>query len=701
MSRVQVAIGCLLLNAAALRGADARPYVISTYAGGAPAPPLAAMAMAADASGNVYFVDGYGYERAAALSNSVFKIDPSGSITRIAGDSRTGFSGDGGPATSAALYSPLAVAADNAGNVFIVDAGNQRVRRVSPDGTITTVAGGGSAVLGDGGPALAGQLNYPASVAVDSAGNLFIGELGRVRKVTRDGIITTVAGGGPNSPVDGAPATSVQLSTVIGVAVDGAGNLFIADENYNSDSDTFVYSIRKVSATGMLTTLPPITTCCYGALAADAAGNLFLPAGEAIWKISPSGTRTMVAGTGNYGSSPGMGDGGPATEAQLTSPTAVAVNSAGTLFIADYAGRNVRRVTSDGIIRTIGSIPSSAPLPSGDGGPATSAQLQLAVAGLSFQSGLTADTAGNLYIAETAAHRVRKVSPNGTITTVACVGGPRCSSASSCLPLGDGGPATKAALSYPTSVAVDAAGNLFIADSGNLRVRKVSADGMITTVAGNGSPPPYPRSAGDGGSATDTPVMPFGVAVDGAGNLFISEGNFADVRKVSTAGVITTAHDGLGFTNAATVDPAGNLYVAGFECGSDGSCFLSIRKISAAGAVTLIARSAGGLSLQPGNGMGDGGPAINAQIGFISSLAVDAAGNIFFSDLIAQRIREIDLNGIINTVGGNGASGYSGDGGPATKATLNFPFGLTTDSGGNLYVSDFNQAVRILRPSGQ
>jgi len=99
--------------------------------------------------------------------------------------------------------------------------------------------------------------------------------------------------------------------------------------------------------------------------------------------------------------------------------------------------------------------------------------------------------------------------------------------------------------------------------------------------------------------------------------------------------------------------------------------------------------------------MGDGGPAINAQIGFISSLAVDAAGNIFFSDLIAQRIREIDLNGIINTVGGNGASGYSGDGGPATKATLNYPFGLTTDSRGNVYVSDFNQAVRILRPSGQ
>jgi sugar lactone lactonase YvrE len=212
---------CTLSCTAALTAAQGQQYVISTYAGGAPASPSAAIALAADGSGNVYFVDGYGYQRTPARSNSVFKIEPSGSITRIAGNSRTGLSGDDGPGTSASLYSPLAVAVDRAGNAFIVDAGNQRIRRVSPDGKISTVAGGGAAVLGDGGAAIAGQLNYPNSIAIDGTGNLFIGEYGRVRKVTPDGIITTVAGGGPNNPGDGGPATSAQLATAMSIAVDG------------------------------------------------------------------------------------------------------------------------------------------------------------------------------------------------------------------------------------------------------------------------------------------------------------------------------------------------------------------------------------------------------------------------------------------------------------------------------------------------
>jgi len=139
---------------------DAQQYGISTYTGGVPGPPSAAFSIAADPFGNLYFVDGHRYNFAPSQSNSVFKIDPSGFITRVAGNSRTGFSRDGAPAMSASLTSPRGVTADSAGNVFIVDAGNQRVRRVSPDGIIVTVAGGGSAVLGNGGPARNGQLNY-------------------------------------------------------------------------------------------------------------------------------------------------------------------------------------------------------------------------------------------------------------------------------------------------------------------------------------------------------------------------------------------------------------------------------------------------------------------------------------------------------------------------------------------------------------
>lgn len=703
MRAIRVLLACSLWNVATLMAADNLHFVISTYAGGAPALPSGAISLAADARGNVYFVDGLGYAGVPARSNSVFRIDPGGSITRIAGNSRTGFSGDGGPGAGAALNYPLAVAADRTGNVFIVDAGNQRVRRVSPDGTITTVAGGGNTGFADG-PATSGQLYYPSSIAVDEQGNLFIGELGRVRKVTPDGTLTTVAGGGTDSPTDGALATTIQLTNAIGVAVDGLGDLFIADQDVNDDNYNFY--IRKVSPGGSITTLPPLPTCCAPSIAADRNGNLLISAGARILRISPDGSQIGVAGNGTYGLP--SGDGRPATEAQLNGPSAIAVDQAGDLLIADSAGRNIRIVTSDGIIRSLASIPGPASAVSGDGGPAVMANLQLAVAGLSQQSGLAADSAGNLYIAETAAHRVRKVSPDGAISTVAGVGGPPCSSGpSTCLPLGDGGPATSAALSFPTSVAVDAARNVFIADSGNSRVRKVSPDGTITTYAGNGNAPGWPPAPkGDGGPATSAPLLVLGVAVDNAGNLLISEGNYGDVRKVSRDGTISTVLYPMGLPyfgaiTAMTIDHAGDLFIAGSVCDSEDSCYFGIRKISPSGETTLIAGSRKAYSLQPGAGIGDGGPAVDAPIGFITGLAVDTAGNLFLADLLGQRVRKIDPNGIITTIGGDGIPGYSGDGGPATNASVLYPLGLTTDSRGNVYLSDFNQAVRLLQPTAQ
>jgi sugar lactone lactonase YvrE len=255
-------------------------------------------------------------------------------------------------------------------------------------------------------------------------------------------------------------------------------------------------------------------------------------------------------------------------------------------------------------------------------------------------------------------------------------------------------------------VAVDSAGNLFIADSSNLRVRKVSSDGIITTVAGNGSVPPWPSSASNAALATDTPIVPFHVAVDGAGNLYIGEGHYADVRKVSPDGTITTvmlsdaALPYFGFISASTVDRTGNLFVAGSLCDSGDTCSLSIRKVSPAGTITTVA-IANPLSLQPGSDVGDGGAASKAQLGFVSGLAVDTAGNLFISDLSGQRIRKIDLNGIITTVGGNGIAGYSGDGGPAANATVYYPLALVADGAGNVYVSDFNQSVRVMRPVAQ
>ena len=328
---------------------------------------------------------------------------------------------------------------------------------------ITTVvdAAGSEGVGGDGGAATAAQLNFPTGVAADAAGNLFIADTfnNRIRKVSANGTITTVAGTGARGlGGDGAPATAAQLNYPQAVAVDAAGNLFIAD--------TGNMLIRKVSASGIVTTLAGI-----------------------------------AAATGAQGFS---GDGGPATAAQLSNPKGLAVDALGNLFIADTGNQRIRKVSA-GIIATVAGGGTFGP--GDDGGPATAAQLYNPV-------GVAVDAAGNLFIAGTSDPRIRKVSAGGVITTVAGTGTPGFG--------GDGGPATAAWLYEPWGVAVDAAGDLFIADAGNQRIRKVSADGIVSTIAGTG----IQGFSGDGGPAAAAPLDAlFAIGIDANGNLFASTGN--------------------------------------------------------------------------------------------------------------------------------------------------------------------------------
>ena len=335
-------------------------------------------------------------------------------------------------------------------------------------GIITTVAGNGpQGFAGDGGPAASASLNYPYGVAVDASGNLFIVDFNnyRIRKVTASGTITTVAGNGTPGYSDyTGPATAVS-SSPHGVAVDASGNLFIADGYFR---------IRKVSASGIMTTF---------------------------------------AGGGNEPVGFG-GDGGPAISAELALPWGVALDASGILFITDSGNYRIRKVSASGIITTVAG--NGVLGFSGDGGPATAASF-------STLAGVAVDASGNLFIADTGNSRIRKVSASGIITTVAGNGTFNFS--------GDGGPAISASLYGPDGVAVDTSGNLFIADTGNSRIRKVSASGIITTVAGGGT-----GGLGDGGPASSASLYePAGVAVDASGNLFIADTLNNRIREVSAA----------------------------------------------------------------------------------------------------------------------------------------------------------------------
>ena len=331
---------------------------------------------------------------------------------------------------------------------------------------------------------------------------------------------------------------------------------------------------------------------------------------------------TTVAGISKFGTGGYSGDGGPATKAQLGQPSGVAVDAQGNIYIADGRNNRVRKVTPSGKITTIAGNGQGDVEGEGDGGPATSAFLN-------HPNGVAVDRQGNVYI--TASHRVRKVSPNGTITTFA--GGPcRGISLSSCA-LGDGGPATLAWLRHPWGVDVDAQGNVYIAEYGGARVRKVSPNGTITTIAGTGQS----GFSGDGGPATSARLYgPAGVAVDAKGNVYIADQQNVRVRKVSPGGKITT------FAGTG---------VNGFA--------------------------------------GEGRPATSAQMSGAFGVAVDDRGNVYIADTGLARILKV-AGGRLTRVAGRDPrrSGGLGEGGPANQAQMSAPFGVAVDRKGNLYVVD-------------
>lgn len=691
LRRRLIAAGALVLFC----GLAQAQYLISTLAGGLPGPTAAPATSYAIPSATAVAADRFGDVYLSTTSNCVFRLDSSGNLSRWAGTCVAGFMGDGSSAVNAELNGPQGLAVDTAGNLYIADQNNQRIRKVTPAGIITTVAGtGAQGYYGDNGQATSALLNYPAGLAVDAAGNLYIAD--KVNNIVRklatsgimSGIITTIAGTPQVSGTsgDGGPATSATLDAPVSLALDSAGNLYIGDGSRQVRKVNPGGTISHVAGTGVLGgwndgAQAATSRLSYpAALAVDSSGNLYIADefNQVIAQVNTSGIINTYAGGGSSSA-----DGIQATEAQINYPSGVAIDYDNNLYIAGQFSRI--RIVNSGIINTV--VGTNALPFSGDGGPASLAQF-------SETWGLALDGANNLYVVDFENYRVRKIPLNGaqagTISTFAGTGGNADSGT-------NGSQATSVGVT-PTAVAADSAGNVYLADIA--QVRKVTPSGLIYTVAGTG----VGGYNQDNIPATTALLSSYltGLAVDSSGNLYIADYNNNRVRQVTPGGTISTIAgtgtagfngDQLGtsaelnYPTGLAVDAAGkNLYIA-----DSGNC--RVRKL-ALGTNGLISTVAGNGTC--GN-MGDGAAATNAEITNPWGLALDASGNLYITTE-GNTVREVS-SGTISTIAGTGVAGYAGDGGPATSALLNFPLGIAVDSAGNVYVSDFhNSAVRILEP---
>ena len=589
-----------LFCAAGIR-ADSPPasYVIQTVAGtddpGDGGSALAAAlsqpeGIAVDHAGNVYVAE--------AASHRVRKIAADGSIQTVAGTGVAGFAGDGGAASAALLNQPYGLALDSGGNLYIADLGNARVRMVAANGTIETVAGGGTlpaGSTGQGGPATMAQLTAPRNVALDGAGTLYISDFGanQVYQVSSGGVLSLVAGTGEAGYFGaGTSAVLAELNAPAGLAVDSSGAVYFADSGNNLVRKVYNGVIIDVfntpGPTGVALdssgNLYVAAASYFGSVVqsiagvasardvtVDSAGNIYATSGAFVVEISSKGTVTTIAGSG--GSPYFGGDGGPAAAAQLYMPSGIAVDSSGNWYIADTANNRIRMVTAAGEISTIAGTATAGS--SGDHVPATAAELNA-------PHGIAIDGSGNLYIADSGNNSVREISAGGTISTIA------------------------GQLNNPLSVAVDGQGSIYVADSGNNRIAQMSAGGTVTTLAKlNGI---------------------LAVAVDASGNGVATDAS--QVWKVAQDGALTSLAGGLTSPGGLAFEADGTLLIA--DTGAN-----VVRELSTAGVLTAIAGT-GKAGFQ-----GDGGFAQSAELNAPAGVAAGANGTVLIADSSNNRIRSL------------------------------------------------------------
>jgi len=598
-------------------------------------------AVAVDAAGNVYLADG----------NAIRRISTEGAVTTIAGKAGEWGESDGAGAV-ARFNSPQGLAVDLAGNVYVADRDNHAIRKITPDGKVSTVAGSASSMGAKDGKGRHARFFRPSGIAVDASGTLFVSDTRNftIRKISPAGVVSTIAGRAEEAGSANGPAASARFSFPQGIAVDATGNVFVADY--------FVHAIRKISTSGVVSTLagqmdPPAMGTADGAgaaarfaypsgLAIDRDGNLYVADSHSytIRKLTPTGTVTTVAGMADR---PGIDD-GPGASARFASLAGVAVDRRGNVYVTDFASvpggaptryvkpgpsGTVRRIDPSGVVSTFAGRMSD-PYGNADG-IGTAARFD-------SPSSIVADQAGTLYVADSGAGTVRKITAAGEVTTLAGKAGVR--------GRGDG-LGSQARFDQPAGIALDKTGTIYVTDAVSGVIRRITSDGLVTTFAGT----PGVKGHVDGVGAAVRFSTPGAIAVDDDGNLYVSDGWANNIRKVTPTGEVTTWANKSGQRGAADgpIDQARFVVPAGIAVDHSGNLYVcdygnrTIRKITPHGVVSTLAGRAGQRGSRDGTGPG-------AEFTGPLAIAVDDSGKLYVAD--GSTIRSITPGGAVTTVAG-------------------------------------------------